>query len=96
MGFAVPEVAANIALQEEKYSLYIMQLEGMLQRYETVYSSLLPVERYLLKQQLEKLQIAIKPGFDRLNWNSLHILTFINECNKASAFSSSLTRYVKK
>ena len=90
MGFVVPEVAANIALQEEKYSLYIMQLKGMLQRYETVYSSLLPVERYLLKQQLEKLQIAIKPGFDRLNWNSLHILTFINDCNKAiQAFSSS-------
>ena len=67
MGFVVPEIAANIALQEEKYSLYIMQLKGMLQRYETVYSSLLPVERYVLKQQLEKLQIAIKPGFDRLN-----------------------------
>ena len=89
MGFVVPEVAANVALQEEKYSLYIMQLKGMLQRYETVYSSLLPVERYLLKQQLEKLQIAIKPGFDRLNWNSLHLLTFINDCNKAiQAFSS--------
>ena len=97
MGFFIPETAANVTLQEEKFSLYIQQLKVMLDRYHNVYKSLLPVERTVLKQQFAELQYAIRPGFDRLNWNSLHIPTFLGECSAAiQTFLSRLTQVRKQ
>ena len=97
MGFFVPEAAANVSLQEEKFASYVQQLESMLARYHRVFDSLIPVERIVLGQQLAELQESIRPGFDRLNWNSLHVPTFLVSCNAAiQTFSSRLTQVRKQ
>ena len=40
LGFSVPELARNVALQEEKYIKYNVGLKHMLSRYHSVLASL--------------------------------------------------------
>ena len=40
LGFSVPEIARNVALQEDKYIQYVDGLKAMLKRYHTVLHSL--------------------------------------------------------
>ena len=40
LGFPVPELARNVALQEEKYIKYVDGLRHMITRYHTVLASL--------------------------------------------------------
>ena len=40
LGFQVPEIARNVALQEEKYIKYVDKLKNMLKRYHDAVSSL--------------------------------------------------------
>jgi len=40
LGFSVPEIARNVALQEDKYIQYVDGLKVMLKRYHTVLHSL--------------------------------------------------------
>lgn len=40
LGFSVPEIARNVALQEDKYIQYVDGLKGMLKRYHHVLHSL--------------------------------------------------------
>ena len=40
LGFSVPELARNVALQEEKYIKYVDGLKNMLSRYHLVLKSL--------------------------------------------------------
>jgi dynein heavy chain len=40
LGFSVPELARNVALQEEKYIKYVDGLKHMLNRYHNVLASL--------------------------------------------------------
>lgn len=40
LGFSVPEIARNVALQEDKYIQYVDGLKAMLKRYQNVLHSL--------------------------------------------------------
>ena len=40
LGFSVPEIARNVALQEDKYIQYVDGLKAMLKRYHNVLHSL--------------------------------------------------------
>ena len=44
LGFTVPDLARNVALQEDKYFQYISGLTQMLNRYHTLINSLEPAE----------------------------------------------------
>ena len=79
----VPETALNVTLQEDKYHRQIQDLSSMLTAYAGAVSSLTFVETALLRKQLGALQVALKPGFTPLNWNSQRIPSFIESCNKA-------------
>tara|TARA_B100000795_G_scaffold255901_1_gene227926 strand:- start:11823 stop:14474 length:2652 start_codon:yes stop_codon:yes gene_type:complete len=83
MGFPVPESALNIALQELKFSRFTQKLEQVIQRYLNSMAKMNQTETTLLAKQIDELHGVMKPGFDRLNWNSLHIKTFIEQCNRA-------------
>lgn len=96
LGFMVPEAALNIALQDEKYTEYVENLKTMLQSYKTIMESLEPAERKLLASHLEELKRVIKPGFTRLNWNSLGIPDFIGRCNQEINKFSAMVNQIKK
>lgn len=97
MSFKLPEVALNIALQEEKYHKFIDQLNLMLSSHEELLSSLDSSEKKLLTPQLSELKRVMKPGFTRLNWNSLGIHDYIGRANLVLSFvKSNFHRYRRK
>ena len=55
MGFAVPETALNVTLQEDKYHEYVESLNAMLGAYRTTLESLSPVETELLRDRIAEL-----------------------------------------
>ncbi|KAL7749213.1 hypothetical protein RI367_005365 [Sorochytrium milnesiophthora] len=96
MGFHVHDTAANIALQEEKFSSFVENLELMLQGYDGVLDKLDEAEIKLLHNQLLELQRVIKPGLTRLNWTSLGIPDFIAKCTQETNKFSSLVNQIRK
>ena len=83
MGFAIPDAALNVTLQEDKYHGYRQNLQLKLWKYDSLLASLAPVENELLVRQLAQLQRVLKTGFTPLNWNSQRIPFFIEACDKA-------------
>jgi dynein heavy chain len=96
MGFHIPETALNVTLQEAKFHEYIQKLNIMLSRYEQVAQDLSDVEKLLLSRQLDSLKEELKHGFDPLNWNSLHITTFCDDCTTAiNSFETTVSQVHK-
>nr|CCA14061.1 PREDICTED: similar to hCG1811879 putative [Albugo laibachii Nc14] len=83
LGFNIPESALNVTLQEEKYHHHIQELTLMLKHYDYLLSALTPVEKHLLRIQLEDLREVLRVGFSPLNWNSQRITSFTENCNRA-------------
>ncbi|CAH3028713.1 unnamed protein product, partial [Porites evermanni] len=96
LGFQVPELARNVALQEEKYIKYVDGLKLMLDRYHTVIGSLNVAETQLLDDHIKELKRVLKPGAKRLNWNSLGISDYITRCGQAISKFESLVNQIQK
>ncbi|TPX54389.1 hypothetical protein PhCBS80983_g05954 [Powellomyces hirtus] len=96
MGLVVPEAALNVALQEDKYYTYIENLSSMLNSYNAVLGLLDSAERKLLQTHIAELKRVMKPGFTRLNWNSLGIAEFIQRCNSEINKFSSMVNQIRK
>ena len=78
LGFTVPDIARNLALQEEKFARYTLHLRKMLDNYHLLLASLNEAETQLLEEHLLDLKRSIRPGSRRLNWTSLGIQDYIN------------------
>ncbi|KAI9102678.1 dynein heavy chain and region D6 of dynein motor-domain-containing protein [Phlyctochytrium arcticum] len=96
MGLVVPEAALNVALQDEKYYTYVENLNTMLNSYNSVLEALDSAERKLLQTHIAELKRVMKPGFTRLNWNSLGIPEFIQRCNAEINKFSSMFNQIRK
>ncbi|KAL5017096.1 hypothetical protein ScPMuIL_006685 [Solemya velum] len=96
LGFPVPELARNVALQDEKYISYVNGLKHMLARYHILLSSLDHAEAVLLEDHMRELRRVIRPGNRRLNWNSLGINDFVQRCISATARFESLVNQIQK
>ncbi|RKO94122.1 dynein heavy chain and region D6 of dynein motor-domain-containing protein [Blyttiomyces helicus] len=96
MGFAVPEAALNVALQEEKYYTFVENINTMLNSYNAILDVLDVAERKLLQAHVAELKRVMKPGITRLNWNSLGIPEFIQRCNQEINKFSSMVNQIRK
>ncbi|KAI8916282.1 dynein heavy chain and region D6 of dynein motor-domain-containing protein [Gorgonomyces haynaldii] len=96
MGLAVPEAAMNVALQEEKYHELVENLNMMIRSYNAVMDPLDGAERKLFTAHIAELKRIMKPGFSRLNWNSLGIPEFLQRCNLEINKFSSIVNQVRK
>ncbi|KAI8825885.1 dynein heavy chain and region D6 of dynein motor-domain-containing protein [Fimicolochytrium jonesii] len=96
MGLVVPEAALNVALQEDKYHTYVENLNSMLNSYNAILDVLDGAERKLLYAHITELKRVMKPGFTRLNWNSLGIPEFIHRCNTEINKFTSMVNQVRK
>ncbi|RKO96124.1 hypothetical protein CAUPRSCDRAFT_12174 [Caulochytrium protostelioides] len=96
MGFAVPESALNLALQQEKFYVLVENLEEMLAQYHDVLANLEASERKLLAGHIAALKRTIKPGVTRLNWNSLGIQEFTKRCLVEIGKFSSMVNQIRK
>uniref|UniRef100_A0A8C3PXH9 Dynein heavy chain tail domain-containing protein n=1 Tax=Chrysolophus pictus TaxID=9089 RepID=A0A8C3PXH9_CHRPC len=83
LGFPVPEIARNVALQEDRYRSYADGLKHMLDDYHNVVGTLNEAETKLLDDHIKELWKVFKLGQRRLNWNSLGIADFIVRCKQA-------------
>ncbi|KAL6757976.1 dynein heavy chain, N-terminal region 1-domain-containing protein, partial [Haematococcus lacustris] len=96
MGFPIPEIALNVALQEVKYHTWLEGLDLMLQRYYQVTGQLTSIEQELMAKKLEELECSLLPGFQTLNWNSLGIPEFIQACQKSINNFQQVVKQVQK
>ncbi|KAF5830619.1 hypothetical protein DUNSADRAFT_14266 [Dunaliella salina] len=96
MGFPIPEIALNVALQEVKYHQWLESLQHMLEHYYEVIEQLSPIERELMAKKLSELESCLHAGFHTLNWNSLGIPEFIQACRRAINSFLQVVKQVQK
>ncbi|XP_066511362.1 dynein axonemal heavy chain 10-like isoform X1 [Hoplias malabaricus] len=96
LGHFVPELARNVALQEDKFLRYVDGLKNLVNRYQSLMDSLNDAELLLLAAQVQELRRVMRAGYKRLNWNSLGISEFISRSDQASSKLESLVNQIKK
>lgn len=79
LGFQLPEIARNLALQEDKFARYVFHLRRMLDMFHLLLASLDESETALLAENLVELRRCIRPGAKRLNWTSLGIQDYLSK-----------------
>jgi dynein heavy chain len=83
IGKPIPQTIINIALQEKDYMRHVDKLNQLLRNYTQAVSDLRPVERRLLRNDIEKLDKHMDKGYANHNWFSLSIDEYIKECRTA-------------
>lgn len=96
MNLQVPEAALNVTLQEEKYYNLVESLNSMIKSYNALIDPMDASEKKLFATHINELKRIMKPGFSRLNWNSLGIPEFIQKCNLEITKMSSLLNQIRK
>ncbi|XP_019908369.3 dynein heavy chain 10, axonemal [Esox lucius] len=96
LGYSVPELARNVALQEDKFLRYVDGLKDLVNRYHLLMDCLNDAEFFLLAEQVHELRRVMRPGYKRLNWNALGISEFINRGTQACSKFESLVNQIQK
>jgi dynein heavy chain, axonemal len=96
MGMLSPEAALNVTLQEDKYYHLCQTLSTMIKSYNAVIDPMDVAERKLFVSHIAELNRVMRPGFARLNWNSLGVPDFIQKCNLEIKRLSSLLTQTRK
>ncbi|XP_069789574.1 dynein axonemal heavy chain 10 isoform X2 [Narcine bancroftii] len=96
LGFQIPQLARNVALQEQKFLRYTTGLKNMLNRYQKLMDSLSTAETKLMVDHIQELQRVIRSGYRRLNWNSLGIVDYLGRCEQAIGKFESLVNQIHK
>lgn len=74
----VPERATNIYTKVNIFRSQIGNLDLIVNMYNEILATLLPVEKPLLADRIERINKSLQPGIDQLKWNSTTIDPFIN------------------
>ncbi|XP_023576433.1 dynein heavy chain 10, axonemal [Octodon degus] len=96
LGFSVPELARNVALQEDKFLRYTEGIQRTLDHYHALMGTLSEAEAALLDDQEQELVRVFRSGYKRLNWNSLGIADYITRCRQAIGKFESLVHQIQK
>uniref|UniRef100_A0A8C9JGL7 Dynein axonemal heavy chain 10 n=1 Tax=Panthera tigris altaica TaxID=74533 RepID=A0A8C9JGL7_PANTA len=96
LGFPVPELARNVALQEDKFLRYTDGIQRMLDHYHMLVGKLNEAEALLLDDHSQELIRVFRSGYKRLNWNSLGIADYITRCKQAIGKFESLVHQIHK
>lgn len=96
LGYVLPEIARNLALQEDKFARYQLNLRKLLDNYHLLIASLDESENLLLTDHLNDLKRTIRPGAKRLNWTSLGIQDYLNKSNANISKLESMVNQIKK
>jgi dynein heavy chain len=78
----VPETASALYAGVDKFRHQTGQLELIVDMYNGMLEKLLPVEKPLFSDRIEKMNKALQPGIDTLMWNSDGIIPYINQAMK--------------
>mmetsp|Transcript_20734 Transcript_20734/g.31857 ORF Transcript_20734/g.31857 Transcript_20734/m.31857 type:complete len:252 (+) Transcript_20734:1851-2606(+) len=75
----VPERAALLYKKVDVYRTQTGNLEIIVNMYNEILGTLLHVEKPLLADRIERMNKALNPGIESLQWNSQNIEPFINQ-----------------
>jgi dynein heavy chain len=89
----VPERASLLYKKVDIYRTQTGNLEIIVNMYNEILATLLPVEKPLLAERIERMNKALWPGIGELKWNSQNIDPFINS---AMTIVSDVDELVKK
>jgi dynein heavy chain len=89
----VPDRARNLYDKVEVYRSQTGRLDIIVEKYNDIIATLLPVEKPLMIDRINKLNKSLQPGMDTLKWNSPGIDKFIDG---AMAITEVLDELVKK
>ncbi|KAF4325335.1 hypothetical protein BBI17_000424 [Phytophthora kernoviae] len=94
LGLDIPEDALEIYKRAEVFRRQTGNLELIVDMYNTIHATLLPVERPLVKGYLERMDQVLNKGIKALNWKSHGIDVFLKESmtvvNEANTLLSQL------
>ncbi|XP_069071115.1 dynein axonemal heavy chain 10 [Pleurodeles waltl] len=96
LGFSVPELARNVALQEDKFLRYTYGMNHMITEYDKLMELLNDAEMQLLEDHIRELTKVFRSGHKRLNWNSLGIGDYISRCTQGVVKFESLVHQIQK
>ncbi|XP_076854099.1 dynein axonemal heavy chain 10 [Brachyhypopomus gauderio] len=96
LGYSVPELARNVALQEDRFLRYVDGLKTVVNRYHALMDGLDEAAFVLLSEQVQELRRVMRSGQRRLNWNSLGIPEFISRSSQAVSKFESLVNQIQK
>uniref|UniRef100_A0A8C9TU55 Dynein axonemal heavy chain 10 n=1 Tax=Scleropages formosus TaxID=113540 RepID=A0A8C9TU55_SCLFO len=95
LGYTVPELARNVALQEDKILRHVDGLNNLVKRYQSMMNLLNDTEFLLLSDQINEVKRVMRIGHKRLNWNALGITEFINRGTQAISKFESLVNQIQ-
>lgn len=76
----VPERASSLYQKVNIYRSQTGNLDLIVNMYNEILATLLPVEKPLLADRIERINKSLQPGVDTLRWNSQGIDAFISQC----------------
>lgn len=76
----VPERAQKLYQKVNVYRSQTGNLDLIVNMYNEILATLLPVEKPLLADRIEKINKSLQPGVETLRWNSQGIDQFISQC----------------
>ena len=77
MGIDVPEAARTIMVQETRIKANYLELKQLLQEYDLLSRSVIPVTTSLLRPMINHLEYIIRPGMITLTWTSMNVRSFV-------------------
>lgn len=95
LGLEIPEDALAIYKRAEVFRRQTGNLELIVDMYNTIHSTLLPVEKPLVKTYLDRMDQALNKGMKSLNWKSHGIDLFLKESMSDVNEANSLLNQMK-
>uniref|UniRef100_A0AAV2KWR9 AAA+ ATPase domain-containing protein n=1 Tax=Knipowitschia caucasica TaxID=637954 RepID=A0AAV2KWR9_KNICA len=96
MGYTVPDLARDVALQEDNLIRYAWELQQLVSRFYMVMESLSDSMAGMLAKHIKTLRKEMSFGCKTFNWKSLGIQDFINRGAQAVSKFESLVTQIKK
>ena len=89
----MPQRADSLFAKVETYRRWTGRLDLIVEMYNNIIATLLPVEKPLMMERIQKMNKALQSGIDSLKWNSENIDPFINQ---AMSIVTEVDELVKK
>jgi len=96
LNIKVPSAAQELYSKDATYRTQTGSLEIIIGMYNEILRTLLPVEKPLLHDRIQRMNKALQPGLDELKWNSEGINKFIKEAMGIVTDVDDLVRKIKE
>ena len=92
----VPDRAGSLFSKVDTYRRWTGRLDLIVEMYNNIIATLLPVEKPLMMDRIQKMNKALQAGIDTLKWNSDNIDPFINQAMQIVTEVDELVKKMKE